>query len=168
MSANVILSRQSDIAWCAKLVDFLAVIGVEDGNGSCISHMDMGNPSGIAGSVRCMTNWAVDIGQTELHNVTVHATYVRHFRMTPMVEVANMHGSLSTGWCALQLPKKIVLRMARFRCSGHNLRLETGMHEGLIRNERSFHRCKRLLGEDISPIDDEEHSLFSRESTKDV
>jgi hypothetical protein len=34
MSANVILSRHSDIAWCAKLVQFLVVIRVEDG--SCI------------------------------------------------------------------------------------------------------------------------------------
>jgi hypothetical protein len=35
-------------AWCAKLIEFLAVIGVEGGNGSCIGHMDMGRPPGIA------------------------------------------------------------------------------------------------------------------------
>jgi hypothetical protein len=39
-------------------------------------------------------------------------------------------------------PKKIVLSMARFRLSGHNLRIETGRHEGLPRNERSCCRCK--------------------------
>jgi hypothetical protein len=38
------------IAWCAKLFEFLAVIGVEGGNGSCIGHMDMGKPPGIASS----------------------------------------------------------------------------------------------------------------------
>jgi hypothetical protein len=50
---NVILSRHSDIARCAKLDKLLAVIGVEDGNGSWIGHMDMGNPPGIASLVRC-------------------------------------------------------------------------------------------------------------------
>jgi hypothetical protein len=75
MSANAILSRHS-IAWCAKLVKFLAAIGVEDGNGSCILHMDMGNPPGIASSVRCMINWSMDIRQAELHDATVQATYV--------------------------------------------------------------------------------------------
>jgi hypothetical protein len=59
--------------------------------------------------------------------------------------------------------------MARFRLSGHNLRIETGRHEGLPRNERSCCRCKRLLGEDfVAPIDDEEHLLFSCKSTKDI
>jgi hypothetical protein len=59
--------------------------------------------------------------------------------------------------------------MARFRLSGHNLRIEIGRHEGLPRNERSLCRCKRLLGEDfVAPIDDEEHLLFSCESTKDI
>jgi hypothetical protein len=76
-----------------------------------------------------------------------------------------MHGYLSTGLCALQLPKKVVLSMARFRFCGHNLRIETGRHEGLPRNERSCRRCKRLLGEDfVEPIDDEEHLLFSCEN----
>jgi hypothetical protein len=56
--------------------------------------------------------------------------------------------------------------MAKFRLSGHNLRIETGRHEGLPRNERSCCRCKRLLGENfVAPIDDEEHLLFSCEST---
>jgi hypothetical protein len=169
MSANVILSRHSDIAWCVKLAKVLAVIGVEGSNGACIGHMDMGHPPGIACSVRCMTSWAMDIRQAELQNATVQATNVRHFRTTPLGEVANMHGYLSTGLCALQLPKKVVLSMARFRLSGHNLRIEIGRHEGLPRNERSCCRCKRLLGEDfVAPIDDEEHLLFSCESTKDI
>jgi hypothetical protein len=56
-----------------------------------------------------------------------------------------MHGYLLTGLCALQLPKKVVLSMARFRLSGNNLRIETGRHEGLLRNEMSCCRCKRLL-----------------------
>jgi hypothetical protein len=37
-------------------------------------------------------------------------------------------GYLLTGLCAL--PIKVVLSMARFRLSGHNLRIETGRHEG--------------------------------------
>jgi hypothetical protein len=36
----------------------------------------------------------MDIRQTELHNATVQATYVRHFRTTPLGEVANMPGVL--------------------------------------------------------------------------
>jgi hypothetical protein len=165
MSANVILSRHSNVAWCAKLAKFLAVIGVEGRNGTCIGHMDMGHPPGIACSVQCMICRTMDIRQTELHNATVQATYVRHFRTTPLGEVANMHGYLSTDLCAVQLPKKVVLSTARFRLSGHNLRIETGRHEGLPRNERSCCRCKRLLGEDfVAPIDDEEHLLFSCET----
>jgi hypothetical protein len=59
--------------------------------------------------------------------------------------------------------------MARFRLSGINLRKETGRHEGLPRNERSCCQCKRLLGEDlVAPIADEEHLLFSCDSTKDI
>jgi hypothetical protein len=156
--------------------------------------MDMGHAPGIACSVRfgfgastrhClfgafriwgihqalldMISWAMDIRQTELQNATVEATYVRHFRTTPLGEAANMHGYLSTGLCALQLPRKIVLIMARFRLSGHKLRIETGRHEGLPGNERSCCRCKRLLHEDfVAPIDDEEHLWFSCESTSDI
>jgi hypothetical protein len=75
-----------------------------------------------------------------------------------------MLGYLKTGWRALQLPKQLVLSIAGFRLSCHELRLETGRHEGLPRNERSCRRCKRLLGEDfVAPIDDEEHLLFSFE-----
>jgi hypothetical protein len=91
----------------------------------------------------------MDNRQAELHNATVQATYVRHFRTSPMGEVANLHGYLTTGWIALQLPKKVVLSMARFRLSGHSLRIETGRHEGLPRNERSCRRCTRLLREDF-------------------
>jgi hypothetical protein len=65
-----------------------------------------------------MISWAMDIRQTELHNATVQANFVRHFRTMPFGEVANMHGYLSTGLCALQLPKKVVPSMARFRLSG--------------------------------------------------
>jgi hypothetical protein len=114
-----------------------------------------------------MISWAMDIRQTELHNATVQASYVRNFRTTPLLEVADMHGYLSTGLCAFQLHKKVVLSRARFHLSGHNLRIETGRHEGLPRNERSCCRCTRLFGEDfVAPIDDEEHLLFSCESTK--
>jgi hypothetical protein len=53
--------------------------------------------------------------------------------------------------------------MARFRLSGHNLRIATGSHEGLPHNERSCCRCKRFIGEDfVAPIDDKEHLLFLR------
>jgi hypothetical protein len=59
--------------------------------------------------------------------------------------------------------------MARFRLSGHNLRIEIGRHEGLPRNERFCRRCKRLFGEDfVAPIDEAEHLLFSFESTKHI
>jgi hypothetical protein len=57
------------------LLTFLVVIGVEDGDGSCIGHMGMGNPPGIAISVWCMLIWAMDIRQAEKH-APVRATYV--------------------------------------------------------------------------------------------
>jgi hypothetical protein len=58
--------------------------------------------------------------------------------------------------------------MARFRLSGHNLRIETGSHEGLPRNERSCRRCNRLVDEDfVAAIDDEQH-LLSCERKKDI
>jgi hypothetical protein len=68
--------------------------------------MDMGHPPGMACSVRCMISWAMDTRQTELHNATVQVTYVRHFRTTPLGEVANMHGYLSTGLCAYSCLKR--------------------------------------------------------------
>jgi hypothetical protein len=109
------------------------------------------------------------IRQSQLHSATVQATYAQHFRTTPMGEVANMHGYLTTSLPALQLPRKVSLTLARPRLSGHNLRIETGKNEGLPRNERSCHRCKGLLGEVfVVPKDDEEHLFFSCESTKDI
>jgi hypothetical protein len=75
-------------------------------------------------------------------------------------------------WCHLRVVVGLLLHplsMASFRLSGHDLRIETGRHEGLPRNERFCCRCKRLLGEDfMAPIDYEEHLLFSCESTKDI
>jgi hypothetical protein len=59
--------------------------------------MDMENPPGIASLVRCMIDWTMNIRQAELHNGAVQATYVRHFRTSPMGEVANMHGFLKDG-----------------------------------------------------------------------
>jgi hypothetical protein len=85
-----------------------------------------------------------------------------------------MHGYLFTGLCALQLPKRSSLvwpgfALVVFRLSGQNLRIETGRHVGLPRNERSCCRCKQLLGEDfVAPIDDEEHLLLQCESIKDI
>jgi hypothetical protein len=55
-----------------------------------------------------MISWAMDFRQAELHYATVQAAYVRHFRMSPMGEVANMHGYLLTSWRALQFPEKVV------------------------------------------------------------
>jgi hypothetical protein len=86
-----------------------------------------------------------------------------------MGEVANMHGYRKTGWCAQQLPKMVVLSMARFRFSGHNLRIQTGRHEGLPRNVRSCRRRKRLFDEDfVAPKVDDEHLLLLCESTKNI
>jgi hypothetical protein len=59
----------------------------------------------------------MDIGQAGLHNATVQATYVRHFRTLPMGEVVNMYDCLTTDWRALQLPEKVVISMAKFRLS---------------------------------------------------
>jgi hypothetical protein len=75
--------------------------------------MDMGNPPGIASSVRCMIDWAMDIRQADLHNATVQAT----------------NGYLRSG---LHIPHSLVLSMAQFRLGCHNLGLELGKHQGVV------------------------------------
>jgi hypothetical protein len=84
------------------------------------------------------------------------------------VEIDQVGGHVA--YCAAcNCLKKVVLSMARFRLCSHNLRIETGRHEGLPRNERSCRRCKGQLGEDfVAPIDDEKHLVFSCETTKDT
>jgi hypothetical protein len=75
--------------------------------------MDMENPPGMASSVQRMSDRLMDIRQAELHNATVQATYVRHFRMAHIGEnsVLCCH---TMGFRALQLLRKIVLSMNRF------------------------------------------------------
>jgi hypothetical protein len=75
-----------------------------------------------------------DVGAASMYGI-------RHFRTLPMEKVASMHGYLTTGSRALQLPKKVVLSMVRFR---HNLRIETGRHQG------SSERCALALIADNS------------------
>jgi hypothetical protein len=106
--------------------------------------MDMGNPPGIASSVRGMISWAMDIRKAELHNATVQATYVRHFQASPLGGSSKHAWLPYDGLTFLQLLKTVALNLARFRLCGHNLRIQTGRHEGLPRNERSCRRCKRL------------------------
>jgi hypothetical protein len=112
MSANMFLSRHSDIAWCAKLVKFLAVTDVEDGNGSGMDTRIWGIHQALL-VVRCMINWAMNIRQAELHNATMQAAYLQGVRTTPIGKVANVHCYLTAGWRALQLPTKVVLSMAK-------------------------------------------------------
>jgi hypothetical protein len=74
MSGNVICFAIVILHDVRSWLWFLAVIGVEDGNGSCIGHMDMGDPPGIASWVRCMIDWAMDTTQAEMQNATLQAT----------------------------------------------------------------------------------------------
>jgi hypothetical protein len=93
----------------------------------------------LTSSMRCMIHWAMDMRQAELHSATVQANSVRHFRtsQTCMV-VLGRAGVLCN---CLERPSSV---WPDFVSVGHNLRIETGRHVGLPRNERSCRRCKRL------------------------
>jgi hypothetical protein len=60
----------------------------------------------------------------------------------------------------LRIPHSLVLSMARFRLSSHNLGVELGRHQGVGWFARGCKRCAALEMHDLL-VDDEAHLLFS-------
>jgi hypothetical protein len=58
----------------------------------------------------------------------------------------------------------LVLSMARFRLSSHNLGVELGRHQGVVWFARDCKRCAASEMHDL-PVDDEAHLLFSCPAT---
>jgi hypothetical protein len=87
----------------------------------------------------------------------VQNTYVQCFRTAPLGEESRPHPYLRAG---LRIPHSLVLRMARFRLSSHNLGVELGRHQGVVWFASG---CKQraALGMHDLPVDDGAHLLFS-------
>jgi hypothetical protein len=92
---------------------------------------------------------------------TVQNTCVQCFRTTPLGEESRPHPYLRAG---MRIPRSLVLSMARFRLSSHNLGVEIGRHQGVVWFARGCKRCAALGMHDL-PVDDEAHLLFSCPAT---
>jgi hypothetical protein len=64
----------------------------------------------------------------------------------------------------LRIPHTLVLSMARFHLSSHNLGVELGRHQGVVWFARGCKQCAALGMHDL-PVDDEAHLLFSCPAT---
>jgi hypothetical protein len=72
-----------------------------------------------------------------------------------------VHCALRAG---LRIPHSLVLSMAWFRLSSHNLGVKFGRHQGVVWFARGCKRCAALGMHDI-PVDGEAHLLFSCPAT---
>jgi hypothetical protein len=84
-------------------------------------------------------------------------TLTHCFRTAPLGEESRPHPYLRAG---LRILHSLVLSMARFRLSSHNLGVELGRHQGVVWFARGCNRCAALGMHDL-PVDDESHLLFS-------
>jgi hypothetical protein len=91
----------------------------------------------------------------------VQNIFVQCFRTAPLGEESRPHPYLRAG---LRIPHSLVLSMARFRLSSHNLGVELGRHQGMIWFAHGCKRCAALAMHDL-PVDDEAHLLFSCPAT---
>jgi hypothetical protein len=118
----------------------------------------MCNPPDLDMVAQAVLLWAGSCRQQLLHaGATVQNTYVQCFRTAPLGEESRPHPYLRAG---LRIPHSLVLGMARFRLSSHNLGVELGRHQGVV----WFARCAALGMHDL-PVDDEAHLLFSCPAT---
>jgi hypothetical protein len=157
MRANVDLSKDCHKAWCARLAWFLKCIGV-----LCSDEMDMCNPPDFDMVTQAIIHWAGSCRQQLLDaGATVHHTYVHCFRTAPLGEEPRPHPYLRA---CLRIPHSLVLSMARFRLSSHNLGVELGRHQRVVWFARGCKRCAALGMRDL-PVDDEGHLLFSCPAT---
>jgi hypothetical protein len=77
------------------------------------------------------------------------------FRTAPLGEESRPHPYLRA---RLRIPHSLVLSMARFRLSSHNLGVELGRHQGVVWFARGCKQCATLEMHDL-PVDDEAHLL---------
>jgi hypothetical protein len=127
MRANVELSKDCHKAWCAKLAWFLKCIGV-----LICEKMDMCSPPDLDMVAQAVLLWAGSCRQQLLHaGTTVQSTSVQCFCTTPLSEESRPHLYLRAG---LRIPHSLMLSMARFRLSSHNLGVELGQasRSGLV------------------------------------
>jgi hypothetical protein len=98
--------------------------------------------------------WAGSCRQQLLHaGATVQNTYVQCFCTAPLGEESRPHPYLSAGLC---IPHSLVLSMARFRLSSHNLGVELGRHQGVVWFACGCKQCAALGMHDL-PVNDEAH-----------
>jgi hypothetical protein len=89
--------------------------------------MDMYNPPDLDMVAQTVLVRAGSCRQQHLHaGATVQNTYVQCFRTAPLGEESRLHPYLRA---ALRIPHSLVLSMARFRLSSHNLGVELGIKE---------------------------------------
>jgi hypothetical protein len=107
-------------------------------------------------------HWAGSCRQQLLHAGTaVQSTYVQCFRTAPLGEESRPHPYLRVG---LRISHSLVMSMARFRLSSHNLGVELGRYQGVAWFARGCKRCAALGMHDL-PVDDKAHLLFSCPAT---
>jgi hypothetical protein len=122
----------------------------------------MCNPPDLDMVAQAVLVWAGSCRQQLLHaGATVQNTYVQCFRTAPLGEESRPHPYLRAG---LRIPNLLVLSMARFSRSSHNLGVELGRHQGVVWFARGCKRCA-ALGMHDRPADDEAHLLFSCPAT---
>jgi hypothetical protein len=153
MRANVELSRDCHKAWCARLAWFLKCIGVL----GCEA-MEMYSLPDLDMVAQAILHWAGSCRQQLLHAVAaMQNTYMQCFCTAPLGEESRPHPYLRAG---LRIPHSLVLSMAQFRRSSHNLGVELGKQQGVVWFTRV---CKRYaaLGMHDLPVDDVVNLFFS-------
>jgi hypothetical protein len=87
--------------------------------------MDMCNPPDLDMVAQAVLHWAGSYRQQLLHaGITVQC-----FRTTPKGEQSQPYPYLRAG---LRTPQSLVLSMARFRLSSHNMGVEFGRYQGVV------------------------------------
>jgi hypothetical protein len=128
MRANVELSKDCHKAWRARLACFVKCIGVL----SC-EEMDMCSLPDLDMVAQAVLLWAGSCRQQLLHaGATVQNTYVPCFRTAPLGEESRPHPYLRAGLRIPHIPHSLVLSMARFRLSSHNLGVELSRYQGVV------------------------------------
>jgi hypothetical protein len=100
---------------------------------------------------QAVLHWAGNCRQQLLHaGATVQNTYAQYFGTALLGGESRPHPVLCAG---LRIPHSLVLRIARFRLSSHNLGVELGRHQGVVWFARGCKRCAALEIHDLS-VDD--------------
>jgi hypothetical protein len=141
----------------SHLVALLADLADSPQVGSGCAKMDICNPPDVDMVAQAVLHWAGSCRQQFLHaGATVQNTSMHCFRTTPLGEESRPHPHLRAG---LRFTQSLVLSMARFRLSSHNLGVELGRHQGVVWFVCGCKRCAALEMHDL-PVDDEAHLLF--------